>query len=371
MKKIYKILLSVSIVMILVAGLALWALSKRTTEINSTQKAEKLEETSEDGQDVSNTGTDAPEVELQEGKKPVYSEGDWKAINEKDFTYDIKVTTFNVGQFYHGTTNLDVYGAQKVHEGILPEYVLNGYKQWQAWIADMESDIYALQEFNPIFYVNSKENVVQKSKDVFAEKFKTLATCTGTTNNGAIEVYMGLAAQSESKFTLTDITSGYLSGKDEAIQRPYLKGYTTVKGKKIAVFSVHLQPMNFGGPEARRDAIYELIRLMNKEEYAIAMGDFNGMTEIVTPMKEAGFHMANMGDFGNFNTYEYSTTSYIDNIFTTSNIDIEFVECETKFQAASDHYPLSAYLTIKDEAHSAIGEVQVGEDGFIDGWYKP
>lgn len=371
MKKGYKIWIAVfAILLLVILGILFFFRGKKETGSDSIQKSEKQEQVSGEEGKTQNTGTKAPEVELQEGKRPTYSKGKWNEINKKDFAYDIKVTSFNMGNFYHGVTNLDVYGAQKIHPGILPEYVMGAYESWQSWMEDMESDIYALQEFHPVFFVDSKQNITQNAKDVFAKKFKTLATCTGTTNNGSLNVYMGLAAQSNSRYGLTDITSGYLSGKDASIQRPYLKGYTTVNGKRIAVFSVHLQPNGFGGEKARIDATYELINLMNQEEYAIAMGDMNG-AEVATYMKEAGFHVANGGAFGNFNTYEYSDSEYIDNIFTTSNIDIQFVECEKKYQAGSDHYPLSAYLKIKDEAHHIKDGSQIGKDGFMDGWYRP
>lgn len=370
MKKVQSILIVVLAAVILAVAIVFVTFGRKTTKSGSTQTGEKQTMVQGEEGKTENTGTKAPEVELTEGKAPVYSKGKWKAVNERNFDYDLKVTTFNVGQFYHGVCNLDVYGAQKVNSGILPEYVMGAYHSWQSWIEDMESDIYGLQEFNPVFYVNTEENVTQNAKDVFAAKFKTLATCTGKTANDTQSLYMGIAAQNSSQYELTDIRSGYLSGKDASVQRPYLKGYTIVNGKRIAVFSVHLQPDGFGGKAARKDAIYELIELMNQEEYAIAMGDMNG-AEVADYMREAGFHVANRGDFGQFNTYEYSTSAYIDNIFTTSNIDIQFVECEKKYQAGSDHYPLSAYLKIQNRAHDTGNRAQVGEDGFLDGWYRP
>lgn len=370
MRKLHKILIVALALQILIMGGVLIVFGQQKEVVKSTQEGNKLTEASGKEGKVDNTGIEAPEVILSEGAKPVYSKGQWDPINKKDFEYDIKVTTFNVGQFYHGSTNLDVYGGQKVHEGITPERILNAYDQWQTWLTDMESDIYALQEFNPVFYKDTKANVVMNSRDVFSTKFKTLATSRGTTSNGTINVDMGLAVQNTSNFELTDVTSGYLSEKDVAVRRPYMKGYITVAGKRIAVFSVHLQPDGFGGKEARQDAAYELINLMNQEEYAIAMGDMNGV-EVADYMKKAGMCVANMGEFGSFNTYEYGTDSYIDNIFTTSNIDIKFAECEKIYAAASDHYPLSAYLKIKDEAHTVAPGSKVGSDGFLEDWYRP
>lgn len=85
------------------------------------------------------------------------------------------------------------------------------------------------------------------------------------------------------------------------------------------------------------------------------MGDMNcNSADEFQIMTDAGFNMANCGRFGAFNTYEYGNSTDnihpIDNIFTTSNIEIAYAECEYDMVGGSDHYPLSAYLMIKDEA---------------------
>lgn len=343
---------------------------KKEMKLETTQNARKLtKDPANDDLDV-DTGTDAPEVELTAGKKPVRSTGTWQPLAENEFLYDIKVTTHNVGHFYYGVTNLDVYGAQeKVDPGILPEYIMNAYNDWMTVKEDLDSDIYAFQEWDPVFLIDTKKDLTISAEEAFDGAFQTLKYFEGKTGKG-VTLYNALGVSKNSQFALTDISSGFLGAKDKETQRLYVKGYTTVAGKRVAVFCIHLIPYGTSGDAARQDSMRELAYLMSQEEYAIAMGDTNS-NDIAAFMRKAGFHVANRDKFGDINTYYYSEGEYIDNIFTTSNIDIQYVECDKNRKGGSDHYPLTAYLKIKDETNSAGIQVPVGEDGFMDGWYRP
>ena len=343
---------------------------KKEMKLETTQNARKLtKDPANDDLDV-DTGTDAPEVELTAGKKPVRSTGTWQPLAENEFLYDIKVTTHNVGHFYYGVTNLDVYGAQeKVDPGILPEYIMNAYNDWMKVKEDLDSDIYAFQEWDPVFLIDTKKDLTISAEEAFDGAFQTLKYFEGKTGKG-VTLYNALGVSKNSQFALTDISSGFLGAKDKETQRLYVKGYTTVAGKLVAVFCIHLIPYGTSGDVARQDSMRELAYLMSQEEYAIAMGDTNS-NDIAAFMRKAGFHVANRDKFGDINTYCYSEGEYIDNIFTTSNIDIQYVECDKNRKGGSDHYPLTAYLKIKDETNSAGIQVPVGEDGFMDGWYRP
>ncbi len=313
-------------------------------------------------------------VDNSPSRKPIKSNGNYNSIASgeqgKDFssyTYDIKVTSFNVGGFYHGIDN--GMNGDHTDDNIRP-WILPNLQEWLGDMARYDADIYGMQEFCPTFFRQASKNINVSSKEAFAGVFKQLETFTGSTASGNQPMYMALAAHSASEYGLTDITTGHLGGKAPATQRAYIKGYTTVNGVKIAVYSVHL---GFSDPAATADSISELITLMNKEDYCIVMGDMNTDT-IIDRMKKAGFNVANGGDFGLFNTYEYSDSSYIDNIFTTKNIDIKYVECEKDKAGGSDHYPLSAYLKINKEMGSTKLDnpfTDSNNDGFIDGWYKP
>ena len=120
--------------------------------------------------------------------------------------------------------------------------------------------------------------------------------------------------------------------------------------------------------------ILAFLLLIKENNNSFSFFNFNFIfDEIASIFKKAGMNVANMDAFGNFQTYEYDTESYIDNIFTTPNIDINYVEAEVSKAGGSDHYPLSAYLKINKKMGSTkqTDTNKVSSDGFIDGWYKP
>lgn len=378
-RNIIKILTSAVTLLLVIAMLCACNNSAGVTgteeELNGMQSADKLSQSHEDDGSVTNGGENAPTVTLTAGEKPYRSNGKWVSLKDSQVKYDLKVTTFNVGQWYHGTTNLDIYGAQeKVHPGILPEYVLGAYNSWLKAFPDYDADVICAQEMHTTFMIDSKKNITLSSKEVLEEYFREVHSFVGSTKNGAIPMYMGMLVPNASNYGLKNITTGHLCEDQPMYKRAYMKGYVTVNGHDIAVYCVHLQPSSSGLGDAtiRRQAYLELIEMASREEYAIIMGDMNcESADEFDIMVQAGFNKANTGEFGSFNTYEYSTTAYIDNIFTTDNIDIAFVECEKSMVGGSDHYPLSAYLVVKDEAHTCGGNFTVGSDDYVEGWYQP
>lgn len=343
---------------------------KVQSESSGTQQTDNNSNISNmtDSNDSDNVGEETTDSQSNY-KKPSYSKPSYKPVHssvataDDTYTYDIKVTTFNVGGFYHGVDN-------GMHaDGQYAEWVPGNLNAWLEDIAQYDSDIFAFQEFCPLFYSDPGNNINLMAKDVFGNVFKTLDAFEGSTESGNLPVYMAFGAQHTSKYNITDITMGYLSSKSADARRPYLKGYVTVDGVKIAVYNVHL---GFKNMAVVRDSYTELINLMRNEDYCVVMGDTN-TNEIASIFKKAGMNVANMDAFGNFQTYEYDTESYIDNIFTTPNIDINYVEAEVSKAGGSDHYPLSAYLKINKKMGSTkqTDTNKVSSDGFIDGWYKP
>ena len=76
----------------------------------------------------------------------------------------------------------------------------------------------------------------------------------------------------------------------------------------------------------------------------ICTGDFNAHTaNEYDDYKKAGFNCANCGDFGEFNTYQFSDEP-TDNIITSSNFAIEMVRKGDRI--TSDHFALLADITI-------------------------
>ena len=345
-------------------------------ELNAMQQAEKLEQSFGDDDSVTNMGTNAPVVTLQPGEKPYRSKGKWVSIKDSQVQYDLKVTTFNVGQWYHGVTYLDIYGAQeRVHEGILPEFVIGAYNRWMENFPEYDADVICAQEVNPTFMVDSKKDITIMSKDVLEEYFKEVYTFEGATKNGTVPMWNGIFTTKDSPYTLKNITTGHVCEGLSGLPRAYMKGYVTVNGHDIAIYCVHLHPNSsgLGNAEIRRQAYLELIEMASKDEYAIIMGDMNADTgpSEYQVMLDAGFNMANCAEFGTFDTYEYGGVEPIDNIFTTNNIEIAYAECEKSMVSGSDHYPVSAYLVIKDEPHTNGNPHSVGSDGYMEGWYQP
>lgn len=382
-RNIKKILTSAVTLLLVVAMLCACNNSTGVTgteeELNGMQSADKLGQSHEDDGSVTNGGTNAPEVTLTAGTKPYRSNGKWVSIKEgSEVVYDLKVTSFNVGQWYHGVSNLDVYGAQeKVHPGITPERVLGAYDSWMKAFPDYDSDIICAQEMSTIFMIDSKKDITLTAKEVLEDYFKEVYEFVGSTKNGAIPMYMGMLVPNASNYGLKNITTGHLCEDQPMYKRAYMKGYVTVNGHDIAVYCTHLQPNSSGLGDAtiRRQAYLELIELARNDEYAIIMGDMNPDTDMELEfeiMKEAGFNMANCGDFGAMNTYEYRNDWAGDNIFTTSNIEIAYAEVEKSMAGGSDHYPISAYLVVKDEARTYGNDTHaVGSDDYVEGWYQP
>ncbi len=288
-------------------------------------------------------------------------------------TYDFSVTTFNVGGFAAGVDN----GITKDTDGYGWSDALTA---WDRDIPKFTSDIYAMQEFSPMFYKEKQggqvvESSIIWSKDKFASVFSQLETVQGATNFGEWEMNSALAATTVGGLTLKNISTGYLGGKSESERRCYIKGYVTVKGVDVAIYCVHL---GFNDYQVDINTYYELIEMMRNEDYCIVMGDMN--SDRITPiMQKYGFASANQGEFGKFNTYINGTDRYIDNIFVSKNITMEYAEClctdsdtSNDNRGYSDHLPLTAYLTVNTEMGSAKDPItfNTDADGFVAEYYK-
>ena len=102
-------------------------------------------------------------------------------------------------------------------------------------MAEMDSDIYALQEWDEIYLIDSQKNLTITAEETFADVYKQLEVGKWTTNDGRLSISSALAVGAGSDYALTDISFGYLSAKDPDFRRGYVKGYVTVNGIKVAV----------------------------------------------------------------------------------------------------------------------------------------
>ncbi len=292
-------------------------------------------------------------------------------------SYDLTVTTFNVGGFAAGVDD-------GIHTSVMnytpkrydPVDAISRWKKLFDYGNDCEnhglqSDLYFFQECSKMLWQDDanilaapETGMTVMRDEVFSKLFENVYDYTGI-NSGAWGSGDSNFTMASNKFTVRDITYGTLSGKYAANRRGYMKGYIDVNGVEIAVYNVHLG-WNDNNGDAVVDSYYELIDLMNEDEYVLVAGDMNG-SSMVEYMKSAGYKAANRGDFGTFNTYVNGTAHYIDNIFVSPNIEIKDVKVGAEQDRGySDHLPLTAHITVKKDAAGVTpgNRPEVGEDGF-------
>ena len=224
----------------------------------------------------------------------------------------IKLMTFNVGQFYNGTTRC-------------PDNEVDAQiSRYKALITKYQPDFICTQETPK--YVNVGNSVLGSS--FFDERYSHYV-CTG----GDIGSAMGLAYITNCN--LVDIEQRALSN-----DRPYTKAYTHINGIKVAIYNTHL---SFENQETRAPQIAELLAEVQTEEYAIIFGDFNtgnvngGVSEL-TPFIDAGYKLGNLGALGNLSTCVNGGRT--DNIIVSPNITLCKAEVEDElFESLNDHRP--------------------------------
>ncbi len=343
------------------------------------------------------TASLAPEkVELSDGTLLVrdgYVAAEGETIGK---TYDLSITTFNIGGFNIGNgggikSNHDVqhgspdkWTQYHVDQGIKAWVELfditNNYENHK-----LRSDIYILQEFTDLVWEDDYNlfgtgkleqlngidaNLPKKltRDEVFSSIFKYYDAKAGKMAGTYVKPYaatesgMGYASN---KYPFEDMRVGYLTSKVNGIRRYYTKCYIEVKGVKIALYNVHLGWDN-AHAEYQADQIYQLVKLMNEDEYVILGGDCNS-TSIAEITQANGYKAANMGELGNVNTTLNSSINYIDNFIVSPNIDIEYIftSGDEEYRGFSDHFPFTAYLTINpDKPGVTPNVIETDENGY-------
>ena len=160
---------------------------------------------------------------------------------------------------------------------------------------------------------------------------------------------------------MSDVTATRFT--DVLENRGYMKAYINVNGKRVAVFNTHLEVL---GSSQHYTQPAELYAEFAKEQYFIALGDFNyeGHSEtgdewlrMAKPLIDAGYNLCNWTPetgfvdtwFGGTATGGYDCPC--DNIITSANIDIlNIVYDQTKIEAHAgvtiDHIPVIASLKV-------------------------
>ena len=138
--------------------------------------------------------------------------------------------------------------------------------------------------------------------------------------------------------------------------RFYGKCLISFEGVDVWVLNTHCAFQGNSDFElARKGQFEELLAEMQQHEYCICCGDFNAWSaDEFSLFTDAGFNIANCGDFGELTTWDPHHASQtwpfgaFDNIITTPNIYIQNVKLGPyDFNLFSDHIPLIADLQIR------------------------
>lgn len=170
-----------------------------------------------------------------------------------------------------------------------------------------------------------------------------------------------------SKLQINNVTARDYTNQDpEDISRynetrAYLKGYLTMKGKRVCFINTHLCYLT---ASVKWQQMMELFAIVQDEDYCIITGDFNNMALSVTeddyiemfkPFVDAGYKLANCSPSVGF-TKTYGNVSYAtslsdlttapDTIIVSPNLSISNVVVDTtKFEYLNgtviDHVPIT------------------------------
>lgn len=161
---------------------------------------------------------------------------------------------------------------------------------------------------------------------------------------------------------MEDVTSTRFADVSE--NRGYMRAYINVNGKRVAVFNTHIEV--HGNPRQYTQCA-ELYEEFAKEDYFIALGDFNyeghsktgsEWPRMAEPLINEGYNLCNWTDDTGFvDTWFAGSTPTsgqacpCDNIITSANIDVlDIVYDQTKIDANTglgiDHIPVVASLKV-------------------------
>lgn len=246
----------------------------------------------------------------------------------------LKVMEYNVGGWYDGTgTNV-------------PEAKINEYYELQFnTIKDANPDVLFINE-----YMEQFSDTGYSALSFLQQFFPYIkAVPSGT--------YYGRAFCA--KYPLSDYQSHIYTGFSP---RYYDTISMNVGGKTITLCVTHLDPSS---SENRHTQTEELITfLQTLQTPFICAGDLNTTKSastssddyvgVIKPLLDAGFKLANMGDFGRFITYSDESTNWqgaLDNIVFSSNFTIKSVTVDTRklndgLTERTDHMPLIAVAEV-------------------------
>lgn len=249
----------------------------------------------------------------------------------------IKVMQYNVGGWYDGSgTNVPAADDE--------DY----YELQHGMLVNNDPDILVLQEYWTQFSESGRSALT-----MLQSLFPYVETRDGDST------YYGHAICS--KYPISNYTSRKFSGE---ANRYYDSCTVTVDQTPITVINTHLHPSSI---EARATEVEELITFLQAYPMVICSGDLNSVScyntsdadyvAVIKPVVDAGFRVANCGDFGFFGTYQnvWQGSPYqrdLDNVIVSPNLTITSVSVDTTKLTDSiahdrvDHMPFIATIQI-------------------------
>lgn len=297
-----------------------WIDDTTTVTTNSTKGYLRVVFVTKNGNAITSQDFDGLEMQVEDGSAasdyvPHVTAHDYVARNIQQAAgsapVHVKVMTYNIGAYTYG------------RGGTIDESVV--VPQCRAFFTDEDCDIVALDENKTMLNTHTSDEAIYD----YLYPYKINAT-----NLTAIK----------SRFSLTNTGSGTFTGDS---QRVYVYGTVFINGKEVFLMCVHLSPTS---AEARAAEYTELFAILENHETFIVFGDFNASKATAQDEYDLilaqGYHVANGGYLGLINTYG-TTTEYLDNIFTSSDITIAKTYVPDVYdKMPSDHLPLVCDLVV-------------------------
>ena len=235
-------------------------------------------------------------------------------VNSYTYKDSLVIAHWNIGHFANG---------RHFDTKITSENYSEKQEQYTSLIDSLNADVFAVCEYNPNF---DKEG--NRARDAIFHMYNYASVGPKYTYNCNALFSKDIPLRKEdNKVFGTHAQSRYFQSAE-----------ILVNDKVIKLIETHLDfKEGENGVEYRKDQIKELIDITKDYDCAIICADYNiaNISEYDV-FKEAGFTLANCGDFGIFDTYPAkSPTTAIDNIII-KGLQISSVETFA-FTNLSDH----------------------------------
>lgn len=246
----------------------------------------------------------------------------------------LKVLTYNVGRWDYGV-------GHGIPSAIYNEKLTN----YRRFFGEHDPDIIGLQEC---------DRLIDEAQSI---DFRTVLT-------DHWDYYSYVTGSWEALLSKYNISGGHTGQLTTG--RYYCDSYVDIEGTIMYLLAVHLTPGHNAEDIATRSTeMTEVLSLVAGKEHFIIFGDFNPepteYNSLFALATDAGYNIANAGFFGDywtvtsnsddFNHYDNpsGTVYYVDNIITSSNINIDYaVALNVYNKLSSDHIPVYAEVTIKE-----------------------